>query len=103
MGVASCICVRPIFTMPSHSFAFTAKASRNALIAGTRRLMVLTAAVMYMADGNESFDDCDMFTWSLGCTGDLLPSGVPASSQQRFEMTSLMFMLNCVPLPVIQT
>jgi len=35
--------------------------------------------------------------------GRLLPSGVPASWQQRFEMTSFTFMLNCVPLPVIQT
>ncbi len=58
---------------------------------------------MYIAEGNESFDDCDMLTWSLGCTGVLLPSGVPASWQQRFEITSLTFMLNCVPLPVIQT
>ena len=58
---------------------------------------------MYIAEGNVSFDDCDMFTWSLGWTGALLPSGVPASWQQRLEITSLTFMLNCVPLPVIQT
>ena len=44
-----------------------------------------------------------MFTWSLGCTGFFEPSGVPASWQQRFEITSFTFMLNCVPLPVIQT
>ena len=58
---------------------------------------------MYIADGKVSFDDCDMLTWSLGWTGVLLPSGVPASWQQRLEITSLTFMLNCVPLPVIQT
>ena len=44
-----------------------------------------------------------MLTWSFGCTGALLPSGVPAIWQQRFEITSFTFMLNCVPLPVIQT
>ena len=58
---------------------------------------------MYIADGNVSFDDCDMLTWSLGWTGVLQPSGVPASWQQRLEITSFTFMLNCVPLPVIQT
>ena len=31
------------------------------------------------------------------------PSGVPASWQQRLEITSFTFMLNLVPLPVIQT
>ena len=58
---------------------------------------------MFMAEGNESLEDCDMLTWSLGWTGVLLPSGVPASWQQRLEITSFTFMLNCVPLPVIQT
>ncbi len=28
--------------------------------------------------GNTSFDDCDMFTWSFGCTGPGVPSGVPS-------------------------
>ena len=58
---------------------------------------------MYIADGKESLDDWDMLTWSLGWTGVLLPSGVPAIWQQRFEITSFTFMLNWVPLPVIQT
>jgi len=44
---------------------------------------------MYIAEGNESLDDCDIFTWSFGCTGALLPSAVPASWQDRFEITSL--------------
>jgi hypothetical protein len=60
-------------------------------------------AAMCIADGKVSFEDCDMLTWSLGCTGCLLPSGVPANWQQRFDMTSLTFMLNWVPLPVIHT
>jgi hypothetical protein len=36
---------------------------------------------MCIADGKVSFEDCDMLTWSFGCTGCLLPSGVPASWQ----------------------
>ncbi len=58
---------------------------------------------MCIAVGNVSFDDCDMFTSSLGWTGFLLPRSPPASSMARFEMTSLTFMLVCVPLPVCQT
>jgi hypothetical protein len=27
------------------------------------------------------FDDCAIFTWSFGCTGALLPSGVPLAAQ----------------------
>ncbi len=44
-----------------------------------------------------------MLTWSLGCTGFLLPSSPPSSSIARFEMTSLTFMLVCVPEPVWKT
>src|SRR3984957_19038058 len=95
--------VRPIFTIPSQSRDLLAIASRKAVTAGTRRSLELSAAAMYIAEGKESFDDCDMLTWSFGCTGVLLPSAVPASWQQRFEITSLTFMLNCVPLPVIHT
>jgi hypothetical protein len=95
--------VRPIFTMSIHSLAFAAIASRRPVTAGSSRPVTFTAAAMYIAEGNVSFDDCDIFTWSFGCTGALLPSAVPASWQQRFEMTSLTFMLNCVPLPVIHT
>src|SRR5579862_9210206 len=103
MGVASCMCVRPILTMSFHCSAFAEIASCSAFIAGISRSFTFTAAAMYIVEGNESFDDCDMLTWSLGWTGVLLPSGVPASWQQRFETTSLTFMLNCVPLPVIHT
>src|SRR5499427_3470668 len=97
------MCVRPILTMSFHASAFALMASRKTLTAGTRRCFTFMAAAMYIADGNESFEDCAMFTWSFGCTGVLLPSGVPASWQQRLEITSLTFMLNCVPLPVIHT
>jgi len=39
----------------------------------------------------------------VGVNSALLPSGVPAIWQQRLEITSFTFMLNCVPLPVIHT
>ena len=52
--------------MSSHSSDFTAIASRRADTAGIRRCFTFTAAAMHMAEGNESFDDCAMLTWSLG-------------------------------------
>ena len=62
-----------------------------------------SAAAMYIAVGNVSFDDCDMFTSSFGWIGFLLPMTPPAISIARLEITSLAFMLVCVPLPVCQT
>lgn len=41
-----------------------------------------------------------MLTWSLGCTGFLLPSCPPSSSIALLLNTSFMFMLLCVPDPV---
>lgn len=38
-----------------------------------------------------------MLTWSLGCTGDFVPRGDPNISLARLLMTSLTFMLLCVP------
>lgn len=35
---------------------------------------------MCIAVGKLSLDDCPMFTWSLGCTGFLLPMTPPSSS-----------------------
>ena len=65
--------------------------------------MISSAAAMCMAVGNVSFDDCDMFTWSFGCTGVFEPRTPPASSIALLEMTSFAFMLVWVPLPVCQT
>ena len=48
--------------MSSHSLALAAIASRSAVTAGISRCFTLTAAAMCIADGKESFDDCDMFT-----------------------------------------
>ena len=37
--------------------------------AGIRSSATPSAAARCTADGNTSFDDCDAFTWSFGCTG----------------------------------
>jgi hypothetical protein len=58
---------------------------------------------MCIAVGKLSFEDCDMFTWSFGCTGAFEPSSPPTSWMQRFEITSLTFMFDCVPEPVCHT
>ena len=50
-----------------------------------------------------SFDDCDLLTSSFGWIGVFEPISPPAISIARFEMTSLAFMLVCVPEPVCQT
>ena len=57
---------------------------------------------MCMAVGKVSLDDCDMLTSSFGCTGVFEPITPPAISMARFEITSLAFMLVCVPEPVCQ-
>ncbi len=54
--------VRPILTMSSHSAALAAIESCSALTAGMSRFVTLTAAAMYIAEGNVSLDDCDMLT-----------------------------------------
>ena len=48
-----------------------ASASRSAPTLGSRRSHDLSAAATCIAVGNVSLDDCDMFTWSFGWTGDL--------------------------------
>ena len=58
---------------------------------------------MCIAVGNVSFDDCDMFTWSFGWTGDFEPISPPAISIARLATTSFTFMFVCVPEPVCQT
>ena len=37
--------------------------------AGTSSSTIAVAAARCTADGNTSFDDCEAFTWSFGCTG----------------------------------
>ena len=101
-GTASCKCVRPILTTSWNSFALAAIASCTLRIAGISVFFTRSAAAMCIAAGNVSFDDCDMFTSSLGWIGFFDPISPPAISMARFEMTSFTFMLVCVPLPVCQ-
>ena len=56
------MCVRPILTMSFHSRAFAAIASHRSFTAGISRCFMLTAAAMFIADGNVSLEDCDMLT-----------------------------------------
>src|SRR5215475_14689537 len=91
----------PILTISAQAFAFLSSASRSAATAGISLCFAPMAAATFIAVGNESFEDCDMFTASLGWTGFLLPSGLPAICDARFAITSFTFMLNWVPLPVI--
>src|SRR5262249_38588512 len=95
--------VRPILTTSAQAGALVWGALGRACTAGISRCLTPRAAAAFMAVGNESFDDCDMLTWSLGWTGLWPPSGWPAICAQRLLITSLTFMLNWVPLPVIQT
>jgi fumarate hydratase class II len=45
------------------------------------------------AVGKTSFVDCDLFTWSLGCTGFFVPFLPPKISIDRLAITSLTFIL----------
>ena len=101
-GVASIRCVRPILTTSANSLALASMAWCTRRTAGISALFMRSAAAMCMAVGKVSFEDCDMFTSSLGWMGFFEPSTPPASSMARLEITSLAFMLVCVPLPVCQ-
>jgi protein gp37 len=48
--------------MSRQACAFALIASCKAVTAGIRRCFAFTAAAIYMADGNESFDDWAMLT-----------------------------------------
>ena len=72
-------------------------------MAGSSCACTAWAAAMCMAVGKQSLELWERLTWSLGCTGDLPPRTWPASSLARPAITSLTFMLLCVPLPVCQT
>ena len=64
---------------------------------------ICSTAAMCIAVGKVSLEDWLLLTSSLGWTGFFEPSTPPRISIARLEMTSLAFMLVCVPLPVCQT
>ncbi len=68
-GVASIRWVRPDFTAPAQSFAFFSSDTARWSSAGTRSLMRAPVTATCTEVGNTSFDDCEAFTWSFGCTG----------------------------------
>ena len=56
-GVASWVWVRPILTIWANAFSFWRSARRSSLSAGISSALMLIAAAMCMAVGNESFED----------------------------------------------
>src|SRR4051794_16441873 len=90
-------CVRPLLTTSANSSALRCSEASRWRRAGIRSRTIAPVAATWMAEGNTSFEDCDAFTWSLGCTG------LPSASVARLASTSLVFMLLDVPEPVWNT
>ena len=98
MGVASCKWVRPDFTIPSFSSSSRRSVAASVSIAGITLFSRIVTAAICIAVGKVSLEDWDIFTSSFGCN-----SFFPANSLPRLAITSLAFMLDCVPEPVCQT
>jgi hypothetical protein len=65
--------------MPFYSSAFAAMASPRPVAAGSSCPVTFTAAAMCIAEGNVSFDDCDMFHGRRGHRCLAAERAVPAS------------------------
>ena len=89
--------------MWSNSSDFRARAPCSFSRAGTSLRSISVTAAMCMTEGNVSLEDWPLLTWSLGWQTDLSPRAPPSSSAARLAMTSLAFMLDCVPDPVWYT
>ena len=85
--------VRPALTTSAHSSALRSNEPASRSRAGSSSERIESTAARCTADGNTSFDDWPMFTWSLGWT----------PSPARFAITSLAFMFEEVPEPVWKT
>ena len=103
IGVASCRCVRPIFTIAANALALSSSASRRRFTEGSTALRTASTAATEIAVGNTSLLDCPLLTSSLGWTLRSSPRTPPSSSLARLASTSFMFMFDCVPEPVCQT
>ena len=79
--------------MSSKSNAFRSRDAARRSRAGSRSCAISESAAQCTADGNTSFEDCPMLTWSLACT----------SSPASVAITSFAFMLELVPEPVWKT
>ena len=94
--MASIRCVRPDFTTRANSRCFLRNVRPSFSAAGISSSFTARAAARCTAEGNTSFDDCDAFTWSFGCTG----AAPPSRTDARAAITSLAFMFEEVPEPV---
>ena len=101
--MASCRCVRPIFTMSLKAADLAASVDLSFINDGSNRLRMASTAATCIAVGNTSLDDWLMFTSSFGWTRRPSPRLPPSSSLARLASTSLTFMLVCVPEPVCHT
>ena len=89
--------------MSDQAAAFDATDVWSCFSAGSSSSLIASTAAMWIAVGKTSLEDCERLTWSFGWIG-LFPPRVPvAASFAREAITSLTFMLLCVPEPVCQT
>lgn len=97
--MASIRWVRPAFTISANSVLLFSKVLARCSKVGIRFLFSSVEQAMCTEVGKTSFDDCDAFTWSLGC---ILVWVLFWGSFwfARFAITSFMFMLEDVPEPV---
>ena len=93
--------VRPILVIPTNASALAFSAFRRCRIAGSSRGAISSTAAICRRWGTCRLR-LDIFTSSLGCTGTFDPRMPPAISMALFEITSLVFILLWVPLPVCQ-
>ena len=77
--------------------------ARSTSIDGSSVFESSSTAAIYIAVGKVSLEDWPRFTSSFGLIGFLEPSTPPAIWMARLAMTSLAFMLLCVPDPVWNT
>ena len=81
-------------TAVDHSSAFCSRATARCSSAGMSSCSSALVTATCTEVGKTSLDDCEAFTWSLGCTS------VPAMRVARVASTSFMFMFELVPDPV---
>lgn len=103
MGTASWVWVLPSFITSQNSLLFPSMHSYSFVNEGINLFFISRTAAICMAVGKQSLLDWLLLTWSLGWTGFLLPISPPRIWIARFEITSFVFMLDWVPLPVCHT
>ena len=89
--------------MSPPNFNYSFKFSRLFFKFGINFPIVSFAIEICIAVGKTSFVDWDLFTWSFGWTGFFVPFLPPSISMALLAITSLTFILVCVPDPVCQT